>query len=164
MNSTELMRCMNNDFWISKNKFGVYPRNHFPGCETAGLYILNTDDSGSPGTHWLLVYVSEDCKKYIFDSLALRGAYRKNLLRALGGRYTLITNWRLQPDNSRMCGGYALYFARRVARAGPVEWNEGFLSPFSRTRLRANDEIIVDFLWKNFSYFLPGEEVGGAYA
>lgn len=155
MNSTELIRCMANDPHIRSTAFGVFPRNRIPRCEEPGLYIINTDSLGGPGKHWLLIYAAEDCTRYVFDSLALDREYANVVMNSVGGRCILVTKWVMQNDLSQMCGAYALYFARMLARLpGQHLWDTIF-TPFSPYLPNQNDMYVQEYLWENVAYFLP---------
>lgn len=46
---------------------GVYSRNHLPAVVKDGAYVINLDDLGSCGTHWVVVYCDGNDVTY-FDS------------------------------------------------------------------------------------------------
>ena len=141
---------MSEDSYISKIFFGVYPADAEVDCRRPGLYILNTDISSNPGTHWVLILVVDNCDGYIFDSLGFTGEYTERIVRAVHGRAFVVTKMALQADNTQMCGGYTLYFARKLAEGCNVD---SALLPFTQNHV-ANDCFIQNYLWRVFGVFL----------
>ena len=115
MNGHEIYLCMKNDRYISRTFYGVYAADRTLDCGKPGLYVLNTDNSGLPGTHWLLVYVTDVCDGHVFDSFGFRGLYKHRIADSVHRKVFNHIDVPLQSDGSQTCGGYALYFARELA-------------------------------------------------
>ena len=47
-----------------------YSRNELPKHIKNGAYVVNLDDLGAPGTHWVVVYCKGNSVTY-FDSFAV---------------------------------------------------------------------------------------------
>ena len=136
MNGREIYLCMKNDHYISRTFYGVYAADRMLDCGKPGLYVLNTDNSGSPGTHWLLVYVTADCDGQVFDSFGFRAAYKRRITESVRGKVFNQIDVPLQSESSQTCGGYALYFARELAMGySPKE----VISFFSKRSKLGND-------------------------
>ena len=103
--------------YTRKTRFGVFARNRVPRCDHPGLYIINTDSLDGPGVHWLLVYATEDCTRYIFDSLAMDKEYANAVMNSVGGRCIVVTHRVLQNETSQMCGGICIAFCKNVGSA-----------------------------------------------
>ena len=77
-------------------------------------YILNTDPSNKPGSHWVAMYLTEDGKGKFWDSYGQApGFYSQNFTQFLGKHCGTFT-WNrkiLQAFSSDMCGQYTLFFA-----------------------------------------------------
>ena len=150
MNNNEIIRCMANDPYISSTFYGVYPADVHLDCSKPGLYVLNTDNSGLPGTHWLLLLITNDCDGYIFDSLGFRGAYVDRIIDSIHGLAHTVIKTPLQSENTQLCGGYSLYFARKLAENCSIR---SMLHPFNLNRL-TNDCFVQNYLWSVFGVFL----------
>jgi hypothetical protein len=105
MNSEQLRRAIANDSLLSTFVWGVIARNDlelfplFPGA-----YILNSDDRGLPGTHWLALFVTSQGKVEFFDPLAKTPSHYKLMLDCLYNTEVI------QPSGSELCGLYVLFF------------------------------------------------------
>lgn len=141
MNTLELLTRMKNDYWISKTMFGVFARDEIPDCGHPGLYIINTDSSAKKGSHWVLIYVDELCNGYTFESLGPNQWYTPIIENAVHGQCHHMVAEKLQCDLSDVCGEYAFYFARELARGCNID---SVLGPFTRSCL-LNDEFIRDY-------------------
>ena len=151
MNGNDIFRCMENDRYISKTHFGVCAADEELDCRLPGLYVVNTDNSGSPGTHWLLVYVTAECNGHVFDSLGFIGMYRHRIIDSIHGQVFNTIEVPLQSAYSQLCGGYALYFARELAMGcHPKET----VAIFSVRNVTRNDCFIQNYLWTNFGVHL----------
>ena len=155
MNNEDILRCMASDPYISKTFFGVYPADTHLDCSRPGLYVLNTDIRGLPGVHWLLLLITESCDGYIFDSLGFKGEYAERIVGSVHGNAYTVIDTALQSENTQMCGGYTLYFARKLAKNCNIRT---MLYPFNKDRL-LNDCFIQNYLWSVFGVFL--DLVGG---
>ncbi len=154
MNTSEIRSCMERDHWISKTEYGVYARDQLPPCDVPGLFILNTDTSDQRVSHWILVYIDQNCNGHVFDSLGTQQTYWKKICNAIHGITVLVTPMRLQGMRSQMCGGYALFFARGIAKGGFANFDE-LLQPFSTLQSEANDALVQKHLWSRYQHFLP---------
>ena len=132
--STEMMRLK----WISKKKwlwFKIYSelehkwnwQTHLYGVTQFGeidarLFVVNTDDSGGSGEHWLAVYKSDD-KTYLFDPY--------NLPRDIFPNIPVITSpVQLQSFTSILCGDYCIAFAMALCQGVSLD---NFLSYLKNT-------------------------------
>ena len=150
MDTKQLYDCMVNDYWITKMDFGVYPRDHLPDCTHPGLYIVNVDASSQPGSHWLLIWVDSNCNGYVFDSLGSNQLYTPVIENIIHGNCFQMVNRQLQCDESNVCGGYALYFARELAKHGQLC---NVLEPFILTCV-TNDVFVRNYISLYFNVIL----------
>ena len=151
MNGREIYLCMKNDHYISRTFYGVYAADRMLDCGKPGLYVLNTDNSGSPGTHWLLVYVTADCDGHVFDSFGFRGLYKSRNADSVHGKVFNQIDVPLQSESNQTCGGYALYFARELAMGHTTK---EMLSIFAMRNTMSNDCFVQSYLWTNFGKHL----------
>ena len=66
-----MFTALTEDSIIRQYLGGVMPADIFSKqcISKPGLYIVNSDESNSLGTHWLLFYFSNEKMAYFFDSL-----------------------------------------------------------------------------------------------
>ena len=147
MDTSELATCMSSDFWISKNKHGVFPRNRLPDCSFPGLYIVNVDLAGQPGSHWFLICVDGHCNGLFFDYLGSSQPYTRKVKKIIHNDAIIVTDDRLQSLDSNVCGGYALYFARELAKGTDIC---SMMLPFTPYHTVRNDEYVWKYTQKHF--------------
>jgi hypothetical protein len=107
MNTLELKEKLN----VIHRKWGlrysdVVPKDMFKICLYPSSYIVNSQDSGDPGQHWLAFAALSPRRIYFFDSLGKSSEhYGFNI------PYTIDVNDRqLQSNYTNTCGEFCLYF------------------------------------------------------
>ena len=100
MNESELQRVYN---------YPIYPRDSKIYLDKGFVYL---DNGSQGGTHWTC-FIVKDIKSYYFDSFG--GAPDKFLLNQLP-KPIIYHNYKKQEINSRLCGGYCLYFFYLIER------------------------------------------------
>lgn len=113
--------------------------------------IFNTDPIDQPGQHWIALYAPEHSKTLIeimdsFGSDVLRTTYTHHpILSKLLQRVNIVKMPRLQNSNTYVCGHYCLayLFIRSKGRSF-----SRFVRPFSRSKTRANDNFVYQFVKK----------------
>ena len=106
--------------------------------------IVNTDHTGTPGTHWICFRISKQ-RIEMFDSLGLLydNKLPKELLVFIQ-RFSVTRsfkfNERLQPDSSLLCGFYCIcfIFLRQYCSFRNIQ-------SYFDDNLVANDELIIKF-------------------
>ena len=146
MDTRQLLQCMQQDYWIAKTSFGVYPRDQLPDCGHPGLYIINVDSSQLPGSHWLLIHIDSWCNGRVYDSLGSQQPYVKKIEASIHGHCVWMVQERLQCLNSDVCGAYALYFARELSKAP-----DNIMGPFNTSNCGYNDVYICNYASKHFA-------------
>ena len=114
MNTHQITKVLASDNYTNPSFRGVFSRDHFISEQILypGLYICNTDNSDSPGEHWVLIYfISPDYCEY-FDSYGLP-PWHKDLLQKLSmnAALTSYSNTPLQGLSTTVCGQYCLIYA-----------------------------------------------------
>ena len=89
---------------------GVFARNQIPPSRIHSVqypecYVVNSDDSSSPGQHWLAVFISSDGILEFFDSYGLPAHFYNIRVSAYRSNSTQI-----QADNSTTCGHYCIAY------------------------------------------------------
>lgn len=103
---------------------GVYSMDKLPFavCHYPFFMIVNTQSHNLPGAHWLTIYIDQDRRAEIFDSLALPPS--QVLMRWLHQftRSTTRNSLSYQHPLSDTCGAFALYFVFHRLK-GPVTFS-----------------------------------------
>ena len=86
---------------------GVYSRDNLPKTIRKGAYVINLDEYNDIGTHWIALYVRNNC--IYFDSFGVK--YIPNEIKQFIGSKDIISNiFKLQPYDSIMCGYFRIAF------------------------------------------------------
>ena len=70
-----------------------------------GAYVINLDEYADVGTHWIALYVKNNEVIY-FDSFCVEHVPKKSI----GHKNTKTNIFRVQADNSIMCGYFCIGF------------------------------------------------------
>ena len=136
---------------------GVFARDKLPMKKKKRnrLFIMNTDTSNLPGTHWIAVCVRNGTG-YCFDPLGK--APPSTLINWFDRLYPL-KPWscnaprQIQPDYSKLCGFYCLYFLYWCSASYLNEINTNtivnILFPTTHTRAE-HDQKIKEFFKSSF--------------
>ena len=105
-----------------------------------GAYVINLDEYADVDTHWIALYVKNN-KVIYFDSFGVE--YVPKEIKKFIGHKNIKTNiFRIQTDNSIMCGYYSSGFIDFMfARRSLI----GFTCLFAPYDFKKNDKIILDF-------------------
>jgi hypothetical protein len=140
MNTTQLRRVL-----LSERQYGgVCPADRLPSIvrPRPRLYIVNTDVSGRPGTHWVAFYFPRRGPVDFFDPSRHAPEYYhrrfKRVVSANGTRY-MYSNHRIQDFDTVTCGHFCLYYA--LCRCSGNSMRKVICS-FSTTDLSANEEKV----------------------
>ena len=94
MNESQLQKFYN---------YPIYPRGSKIHSDKS---FINIDNGSRGGTHWTC-FIVKDKKSYYIGSFG--GQRDKNLLNQLP-KTIICHNYKIQDINSKLCGGYCLYF------------------------------------------------------
>ena len=147
MNANQLRRVL-----VSRRIVGdVCPADKLPSRvqRKPSVYIVNTDNSGRPGQHWVLFYFPRRGPAEFFDSLAhTPESYRtrfRNVLIVNAPRYAY-NNRQLQDVQSDSCGAFCLYYAIRRWKGASMK---KILGSFHHQTLRTNDRLVRRYLQRH---------------
>ncbi len=111
-----LQRCALQEPTIARY-LGVLPFDWFPSAALASArsscyFIINTDTSNEPGTHWLAIYFDTRLgQTEFFDSYGNSPTYYNlNSTHFTSARTLAYNRHQLQSDTSFVCGQYCVYF------------------------------------------------------
>ena len=71
-------------------------------------YVINLDEHADVGTHWIALYLKNN-EVIHFDSFGVEDA-AKEIKRFIGHKNTKANIFRIQADNSIMCGCFCIGF------------------------------------------------------
>ena len=144
----ELMNILQNDPAIRRNLIDVNaidgdwtPPTKLPAC-----YVINTDNSGGSGQHWVSFFIDTDCSADYWDSYGtppLQPIYSW-LLRQ--GCHPIRYNRKMiQGFTSRTCGAYCANFLHMRAMGVPLEM---ISDTFHEYKFDFNDSLVRTLLRK----------------
>ena len=143
MDTTDLETYIKADERISKFYGGVLAKDMLPRIpKKPGFYIVNTDTSEKPGSHWIVVFVIDNEISEYFDPLGKSpDGYFISYLTQQSGSYRYNVK-RCQNYVSNICGQYCLFFCYFRARAYSME---DILKMFQENDLVYNDQLVYFF-------------------
>lgn len=144
MNTAQLWKCIKQNEWLQRYCTGVYASNTIPKefNTLPSCFIMNTDSSDLPGTHWVAVYLSLYGPHEFFDSYGRTQSVVAPIFRKPIVGHWLENPFELQGPLSTTCGQYCLYYlSERCAGRTLTE----IVSDFSNAQDQIeNDEWIND--------------------
>lgn len=111
-----------------------------------GLYVINSDNSDSPGRHWFMIFYDKDYLAF-FDSFA-RSSNFYNITKELNSVNRKIDEvpFQLQHFFSDVCGEYVILFSYNLCR------NRKLIEILKRFSVnhKDNDNKVIHFVNKHF--------------
>ena len=125
------------DYYKNEPRFiGVYSRNNLRKTIKKGAYVINLDEYNDIGTHWIALYVRNNC--IYFDSFGVE--YIPNEIKQFIGNKDTISNiFRLQVYDSIMCGYFCLAFIDFMFAGKTLLQFTNLFSPYD---FKKNDKIV----------------------
>ena len=120
---------------------GVYSRDNLPKTIKNGAYAINLDEYADIGTHWIALYVNNNEVIY-FDSFGMEHI-PKEIKRFIGHKNIKTNIFRIQADNSIMCGYFCIGFIDFMLEGKSLI---DFTSLFFPYDFKKNDRIILVYL------------------
>lgn len=144
MDSMYIKTILQKDEIVSRQLKGVFAANDlFYQNISNGLYILNTDERGSPGSHWCVFYFDNHTSEF-FDSMGrspeFYHTYFRDYLTAQDRPYKYICE-QLQSPHSNICAMYCIYYCYLRCRGNTL---------YNIVQSCQNDEHVVDFVTQKF--------------
>ena len=95
------------DYCENKPRFnGVYSRDDLPKTIKNGAYVINLDEYADAGTHWVALFAKNNEVVYC-DSFGVEHV-PKEIKRFIGQKKHQSNIFRIQANNSIMCGSFSL--------------------------------------------------------
>ena len=129
------------DYYENAPRFnGVYSRDNLPKVIKNGTYVINLAEYTDVDTHWIALYVKNNDVIY-FDSFGVEHV-AKEIKRFIGNKNTKTNIFRVQVDNSIMCGYFCIGFIDFMFAGRSLI---DFTSFFSLYDFKKNDDIILSY-------------------
>ena len=131
-------------YYQNKSRFnGVYSRDNLPKIKH-GAYVINLDEYSDTGTHWVALYVNNNCVTY-FDSFGLEHIPKE--IKTFINNKNIKTNiFRIQAYDSIMCGYFCIGFIDFMLAGKTLT---EFTNLFSPNNFKKNDDIILNYFMSN---------------
>ena len=120
---------------------GVYSKDNLPKTIKNRAYVINLDEYADIGTHWIALYVKDNEITY-FDSFGVEHV-SKEIKKFIGHKNIKTNIFRIQADNSIMCGYFCIGFIDFMFAGRSLI---DFTSLFSPYDFKKNDDIILSYL------------------
>ena len=129
------------EYYKNKPRFnGVYSRDNLHKTIKNGAYVINLDEYEDAGTHWIALYV-KDYEIIYFDSFGIEHVPKE--IKEFIGHKNIKTNiFRIQGDNSVMCGYFCIGFIDFIFAGKSLT---DFTSLFCPYDFRSNDDMISSY-------------------
>lgn len=139
----QLLKVGIRDKHISKTFLGVFAADRFPKQrQLPCCYIINTDNSGKPGQHWLAIYensFTDLSQNIFFDSYGSVPSELNALWKQFDSYKRSSQDY--QQRHSTVCGDYCLYVLKLFNMGKTLE---NVLSRFDRYDKEHNDERVSE--------------------
>ena len=125
------------DYYKNEPRFnGVYSRDNLPKTIKKGVYVTNLDEYDDVGTHWIALYVRNNC--IYFDSFGVE--HTPNEIKHFIGNKSITSNiFRLQAYDSIMCGYFCIAFIGFMFAGKTLLQFTNLFSPYD---FKKNDKIV----------------------
>ena len=129
------------EYYQNEPRFnGVFSRDNLPNIIKNGAYVINLDEYGDIGTHWVTSYVNSKIVTY-FDSFGVEHI-PKEIMKFIN-RKKIITNiYRIQAYDSIMCGYFCTGFINFMFNGKSLT---DYTNLFSPNDFNKNDDIILNY-------------------
>ena len=158
MDSNQIRSVMKSDRLGRVFFRGVYAADHAKALEVTEFpsgYIINTDPSDKPGTHWVCLYVWGTPSNTIGEFFCSYGEPPQTY-NFKSWIESTVTSWtynkkRLQADSSSVCGHYCLFYLLHRFRNIPlISIQDMFTRDFS-----LNDTLVNNYISERFDIDTP---------
>lgn len=144
MDSMVIHTILHKDRTVSRQLKGVFAANDLFNLNISnGLYIVNTDERGEPGSHWCVFYFDNHESEF-FDSMGqppeFYHAYFKDYLAVQKKPYKY-NRTQLQSERSNICAMFCIYYCYLHSRGNALR---------NIVERCQNDEHVFDFVTEKF--------------
>ena len=126
-------------YFKNEPKFiGVYSRNSLPSEARDGGYVVNLDERGATGTHWVAIHINGSKATY-FDSFGIEHIPNE-ILRFLHEKDIDSNIFRVQSKKSVLCGYFCIKFLEYMFSGKTLT---EYTNLFSPTDFKENDRTVL---------------------
>ena len=130
------------DYFKNEKRFnGVFSRSNLPNLKN-GAYVINLDHSKNIGAHCVVIFVKKNEVIYL-DSFGVEYIPKEIMEKiehsSLGNKNVKTSIFRIQDNNSVMCGYFCILFIEYMLQGKTLT---DFTNLFSPWNFKKNDEII----------------------
>ena len=127
------------EYFKKEPKFkGVYSRNSLPSLSKDGGYVVNLDERGEAGTHWVAIHIKGPKATY-FDSFGIEHIPNE-VLRFLHKKDIDSNIFRVQSKKSVLCGYFCIKFLEYMFSGKTLT---EYTNLFSPTDFNKNDKKVL---------------------
>ena len=127
------------EYFKKEPKFkGVYSRNSLPSLSKDGGYVVNLDERGEAGTHWVAIHIKGPKATY-FDSFGIEHIPNE-VLRFLRKKDIDSNIFRVQSKKSVLCGYFCIKFLEYMFSGKTLT---EYTNLFSPTDFKKNDKVVL---------------------
>ena len=128
-------------YYENKSRFnGDYLRVNVPNKIKDGAYVINLDEHADTGTHWIALFCNKN-KIVYFDSSGVEHI-PKEIKEFIGNKNIKANIYRVQPNNSIMCGYFCIRFIDFMLAEKTLTDYTNLFSPYDFDK---NDRIILSY-------------------
>ena len=119
---------------------GVFSRNNLHKKIKAGAYVINLDEYGDVGTHWIALFCNRN-KIVYFDSFGVEHV-PEEIKEFIGNKNIKANIFRVQANDSVMCGYFCIGFIDFILAGKKLTGYTKFFSPHD---FKKNYNIILSY-------------------
>lgn len=150
MNTSEITKILSGHRLTKRSFNGVFSLDMIPKYvqKKPASYVINTDPSYQPGTHWIAIYFPVRGPAEFFDSFG-RAPFNKRFIKFMkDNSYRYIYNRReMQNSLSLLCGNYCCLYILDRCRGRSMNY---FVNRFAKKMSQHNDQIARILFKKSF--------------
>ena len=131
-------------YYQNKSRFkGVYSRDNLPQKMKDGSYIKNLDEYADVGTHWIVLYISNNNAIH-FDSFGVERIL-KEITKFIGNKNIKTNIFRIEAYDSIMCGYFCIRFIDSMLAGKSLIGHASLFLPYDFFCLRKENIVLSYF-------------------
>lgn len=154
MDTTEILYALKTNKCTRKYFRGCFAADKLPNkFKKPALFVVNTDESHLPGTHWVSIYIGKDKTGSFFDSFGGPPKINHHINFIYKNcKACSYSNVQIQGPFSVKCGQFSVsYLLHKIRNLKKKRQMYSFLNMFSSTDHNKNDNIIDEMFNVNFN-------------
>lgn len=151
MNTTEIIHALSTNKCTKKYFRGCFAADKLPiKFKKPAFFVVNTQESHLPGSHWVSIFVDTNKTGEFFDSLGGPPTINHHIkfIKKHCKKKCIYNDIPIQGPFSIKCGQFSILYLLYKVRCKTINY---FLNFFSRHDFEFNDRIIDEMFNVNFS-------------